>query len=326
MKYSVMLPFTTTRPEHLPRFAALVEWTGVSRLWTGQSMMIEPHQAFAHLAGSGLRVPVGIGVTLMPLRHPFEAAVEAESLARVTGHPVTIGYGPGAMAFQTAIRGSPYASQLTAVREYLTIVRTLVRGQEIEQTGEYFSFYGRLGDGPGPRIEVGAGVLRPRMARVIGEVADVAITWLTPARYIRDVIRPALEEGARAAGKQPTRIVAMVPLAMTTRGRVPAETALASNSAHLALPHYRDMLTRAGVELTGASPAEDADALVRGGAFLSGDLAALREKLGEFEGAGVDEVVLNMAGVYKLSGPERTLTELHAVIDCLDLGVRLNRT
>ena len=315
-----MLPFTTTRPEHLARFAALVEWTGVSRLWTGQSMMIEPHQAFAHLAGTGVRVPVGIGVTLMPLRHPYEAAVQAASLARVTGHPLTMGYGPGAMAFQASLRGTPYASQLTAVREYLTIVRALVRGQQIEHEGEYFSFYGRLGDGPGPRIEVGAGVLRPRMARVVGEVADVAITWLTPAPYIRDVIRPALEEGARAAGKPPARIVAMVPLALTTRTRVPAETALASNAAHLKMPHYRDMLTRAGVELTGASPLEDADALVRGGAFLSGDLAELRDKLGEYEGAGVDEVVLNTAGVYKTSSPERTLTELRTVLECLDLG------
>lgn len=322
MKFSIMLPFTTTRPEHLARFAALVEWTGMSRLWTGQSMMIEPHQAFAHLAGTGVRVPVGIGVTLMPLRHPFEAAIQAESLARVTGHPVTMGYGPGAMAFQAALRGSPYTSQLTAVREYLTIVRALVRGQAIEHAGEYFSFSGRLGDGPGPRIEVGAGVLRPRMARVVGEVADVAITWLTPAPYIRHVIRPALEEGARAVGKPPPRIVAMVPLALTTRGRVPAETALASNAAHLAMPHYRDMLTRAGVELTGASPLDDAAALIRGGAFLSGDLVALRDQLNGYEHVGVDELVLNMAGVFKSSGKERTLTELQEVIACLDLGGR----
>lgn len=318
MKCSIMLPFTTLRPEHLARYAALVEWTNVARLWTGQSMMIEPHQAFCHLAGSGIRVPVGIGVTLMPLRHPFEAAVEAESLARVTGHPVTIGYGPGAASFQTALRGAPYESQLGAVREYLTIVRTLVRGQEIEQDGEYFSFHGRLGDGPGPRIEVGAGVLRPRMARVVGEVADVAITWLTPAHYIRDVLRPALEEGARAAGGPPPRIVSMVPVALTKRDRVPAETALASNAAHLALPHYRDMLKRAGVELPGTSPLDDAAALVRGDAFLSGDLDELREKLRAYETAGVDEIVLNLAGVYKISGSDRTLSELQALRDALE--------
>ncbi|WP_278259913.1 LLM class flavin-dependent oxidoreductase [Nocardioides convexus] len=76
-------------------YASMVEWTAVHRLWQGQSVVIEPHQAFAHAAGAGLRIPLGLAVTLMPLRHPFEAAVQAASLARTTGQPLVAGYGPG---------------------------------------------------------------------------------------------------------------------------------------------------------------------------------------------------------------------------------------
>ena len=30
---------------------------------------------------------------------------------------------------------------------------------------------------------------------ILGEVADAAITWLTPPHYIRDVLWPAIREG-----------------------------------------------------------------------------------------------------------------------------------
>ena len=40
-------------------------------------MTVDPHQTFAYLAGAGLRVPMGTSVTLLPLRHPFEAALQA---------------------------------------------------------------------------------------------------------------------------------------------------------------------------------------------------------------------------------------------------------
>lgn len=314
MHYSVLLPFTTVRPEQLLPYASMVEWSDVARLWQGQTVHTEPHQAFAHLAGTGLRVPLGIGVTLMPLRHPFEAAVHAASLARMTGRPVTMGYGPGSTGFQAMLLGAPYRSQLGAVRDYVTIVRSLLRGRTVQHDGEFYSFHGALEGNVGSRTEVGVGVLRPGMARLAGEIADTAITWLTPASYVRDTLVPAIREGAEVAGRRPPRVVSMVPLALERRGRRPAEMALASNAAHLQMPHYRDMLTRAGVRLPGGRPADDAEALVQGGAFLSGDVESLQQQLAAYAEAGVDEVVLNLTGVHARSGPAKALDELQHLL------------
>lgn len=319
MKYSVFLPFIPSRAEQVIPFASMVEWTEISRLWTGQSIRIEPHQTFANLAGNGIRIPLGIGVTLMPLRHPFEAAAQASSLARLTAGPLTVGYGPGAKSFQEMMLGSSYASPLTAVREYLTIVRTLLRGKAVDLDGEYFRFQGQLESGPGPKIEVGAGVLRPRMAQLVGAVADTAITWLTPASYIAEVLRPSLEKGAAEAGQRPPRIVSIVPVALERRGRTSAEVALASNAMHLRLPHYVDMLQKAGVRVSGTGDLNDAAALVDGGAFLAGDVDAIREKMGAYRDAGVDEVVLNFTGVYNKSGQDRALKEMMTVLRGLDV-------
>ncbi|WP_329196473.1 MULTISPECIES: LLM class flavin-dependent oxidoreductase [unclassified Streptomyces] len=315
--YSVLIPFLPRRPEQVLPYAALVHWTHAQRLWQGQSLMVEPHHGFVHAAGAGFRVPTGLGVTLMPLRHPYEAALQARSLALATGQPVVAGFGPGAPSLQQGLLGAPYRSPLTAAREYLTAVRGLLAGETVRMAGEYVSCDAALVPFPSPAVELGLGVLRPAMARLAGEVADVAITWLTPAAYLRDTVLPALREGAAKAGRPVPRLTAMVPLALSRTGRAPAEVALASNAVHLGLPHYTDMLRRSGIEITGTDREADARALVEGRGFLSGDLAELVAQLREYEDAGVDEIVLNVTGVATLHGPQAATDELKTVLAAL---------
>ena len=203
--------------------------------------------------------------------------------------------------------GRPFASQLTAVREYTTIVRALLAGSAVDQRGEYFSFTGELTRVPSPRVEVGLGVLRPNMARLAGEIADTVITWLTPASYLSGQLLPALRAGAQAAGRPVPRAVAIVPVALRRPGRDPAELA---DTVHLRVPHYVDMLRRAGIEVGGASPAERGRAVVDGRAFVTGDAGEIAEQLDEFRAAGVDEIVLSVTGVCLRHGPQAALAEL----------------
>ncbi|MGW2789087.1 LLM class flavin-dependent oxidoreductase [Streptomyces sp. NPDC001251] len=315
--YSVLIPFLPRRPEQVLPYAALVHWTEARRLWQGQALMIEPHQGFVYAAGAGFRVPVGLGVTLMPLRHPYEAALQARSLAMTTGQPVIAGFGPGGRQLQQSLRGTPYASPLTAAREYLTAVRGLLDGDAVDIKGDYVTCEAALSAFPAPPVEVGLGVLRPGMARLAGEVADRAITWLTPAAYLRDTVVPALREGAAAAGRPVPRLTAMVPLALSRSDRPAAELALASNAAHLQGPHYIDMLRRSGVDVADGDPLAKAGALVEGDAFLSGDMDELAAKLAAYEAAGVDEIVLNVTGVCNAYGPQAAMEELKKLLGAL---------
>ncbi|MEV1171264.1 LLM class flavin-dependent oxidoreductase [Nonomuraea sp. NPDC049784] len=316
-KYSVLVPFVTRRPEQILPYAALVSLSRAHALWQGQSTLIEPHQGFAYAAGAGFRCPVGFGVTLMPLRHPYEAALQARSVAMTTGHPVVAGFGPGPAIFQENMLGRPYPSQLTAIREYVTVVRGLLGGGAVDFRGEYFGYRGMLPPAVSPKVEIGLGVLRRGMARLAGEVADVAVTWLTPAAWLADTIVPALREGAEAAGRDMPRVAAMVPVALRRPDRTPAEQALASNAMHLRGPHYIDMLRKAGLAVTGQNTAADAAALVEGGAFVSGDLEQVLTGLKEFEQAGADEIILNLTGVYNLQGPDETTNELKSLLGAL---------
>ncbi|MET9990803.1 LLM class flavin-dependent oxidoreductase [Streptomyces mutabilis] len=312
--YSVLMPFLPRRPEQLLPYAALVEWTGADRLWQGQAMLVEPFQGFAAAAGAGFRVPTGTGVTLMPLRHPYEAAHQVRSLAMTTGESVVAGFGPGGREFQRSLLGAPYASPLTAAREYLTIVRGLLSGETVELDGEYFSCHAGMVPAVAPRIDLGLGVLRPGMARLAGEVADAAVTWLTPPAYLRDTVRPAMAEGAERAGRATPRLSAIVPVALERPDRDPTELVVASNSRHMRAPHYIDMLRKAGIDIAGEELPAAAKRMLEGDAFVHGTIDAIVEKLTAYREAGADEIVLNLTGVYNVHGPKAAMDDLKQIL------------
>ncbi|MFD4633540.1 LLM class flavin-dependent oxidoreductase [Streptomyces sp. NPDC058284] len=313
MKFSVMLPFVPRRPEQALPFAGLVSWSSAVRLWQGQGLLTEGHHIYSYLAGAGFRFPVGFGVSLMPFRHPYDAAVQARSLALTTGQPVVAGYGPGALQLQGALMGREYRSQVGACREYLTVLRQLLDGEVVDHSGEFFEFRGQLEPYPAPRVEVGLGVLRKGAGQVAGESADVAITWMTPAGYLAEVLVPAIDSGATQKGRKRPRLTAIVPLALARDDRDPSVLALAGNRAHLLLPHYQSMLRAGGLDITG-TPEKDVEQLIAGDVFLFGDEDELARKLDVYRQAGVDEVVLNVTGVCAVHGPEAAVRELATIL------------
>ncbi|GAB3251877.1 LLM class flavin-dependent oxidoreductase [Alteromonas gracilis] len=315
MDLSVFVPHSPLRAESLLPYAALTEWSSAVRLWQGQSMASDPHVSFAAMAGAGFRVPCATGVTLMAQRHPLDAALQARTVALATGHRFLAGIGPGAKVYQDLMLAQPYPSVLGAVRDYVTTMRALLDGETPSPTDTL-----RCGAGiaaiPSPGVDIGLGVLRPGMARLTGEIADVAITWLCPPAYLRDVIVPALREGAQRAGRPVPRVVAVVPFALRTpetASRDRHQLVLAANSAHLSAPHYRDMLHRAGVPR-----ADDAsgyvDAVIDAGAFVFETPEDAVKRLLEFEDAGVDEVAINPAGVTMTEGVRAGLAEIEHVL------------
>lgn len=302
-------------PDELVAFARAVHATGAARLWQGESVDLSTAAGFAYLAGLGHRVPVGTAVSVAALRHPLEAAVQARSLATVTGHDTVLGIGPGSDELLRGLRGAPYRSPLSALREYLTILRGLLDGSAVEHAGEYHHMHGGFASRAHPPVALGLGVLRPGMARLAGELADVALTWMTPPHYVRDELVPALREGARRAGRDIPRVAAVVHVALSGPGRDPYLLAHRAAHVHLGLPHYADMLRRAGLAVHHSAPVLGARALVDSGTFISGSPDEVRAALTVHAAAGVDEVVLNVAGVHAVCGPAAAQDDLWRILD-----------
>ncbi|MFF3307932.1 LLM class flavin-dependent oxidoreductase [Streptomyces sp. NPDC002952] len=299
--------------EQLLPFADIVRKGDAERLWTGQSLLIEPHSALAHAAGAGARIPMGTSVTLMPLRHPFQTALQARSLASLTGQPFVAGLGTGPEPFVRSLRGQSYESPLTAVREYATIVRALLAGEVVDLVGEYHAMGGALVPMDTPRVELGLGVLRPRMAELAGELADVAITWLAPPSYLAEVIVPALARGAERANRHRPRVTAVVHVSLDAPGRDHERIVLAASQAHLQAPHYADMLRRAGIEVDPRDLPKTAARLLDSGTAAVGGADDILRTVAAYRAAGADEVVLSAIGIQTVEGTRASLDALGTI-------------
>jgi len=169
-------------------------------------------------------------------------------------------------------------------------VRALVDGEPLRQEGRYFPMAVAL---PGPRLTsrvlLGLGTLRPRMARLAGEVADVATTWLTPPDYVRDVLVPALEEGARTAGRARPELVVPVHAVLAAPGRDPVELARTAVGTHLRADHYRTVLSMAGEH---AAVRDGAAGALASGLVTYGTADEIADRVVAAAEAGADEVAL----------------------------------
>jgi alkanesulfonate monooxygenase SsuD/methylene tetrahydromethanopterin reductase-like flavin-dependent oxidoreductase (luciferase family) len=316
---SVIFPMQPTQIATVLPFAKLVQARGRGRLWLGQSLGVETHHVFAALAGAGIHIPCGSSVSLTGLRHPFDAALQARSVAQLTAMPYVCGVGPGSADFQRMVRKEPLSKPVTVTREYITAVRTLLEQREgVSFDGLEHSTHATLPDIAAPDIEIGLGVLRPAMARAAGQAADVAITWLTPPSYIEDTLAPTLHQSAADSGRPTPRVATVVHAAVARKGRDMPALAHRAASPHLSSDHYTDMLRRAGIPARPDNSRNGAELLVSSGTFVSGTPEQVAEGLDRYRAAGVDEVIVNVCGVYSTYGLGAAMTDLQDILTAVD--------
>lgn len=317
MKISILYPQQPSDVARLAPYARLVREHDLARLWTGQSFVVESHVALASLAGQGLAVPVGIGTALAALRTPYDAALQARSLAMLLGERVDVAYGAADPAFVTSITGAPLARPATYTAEYARLVRQLLDGDLAVSDLERLRMSAQLPPVAHPEVQVGAGVLRPGMARRARDT-DFAVTWLSPPGYVRDTLLPAL---TRPDGSRP-RVVSHIHLAVERPGRNPYLLAQMGCGNHLAREHYVSMLRQAGLDISTHDPVSGARQLVQHRVLRYGSPDALAEELLELGGGVLDEIILNLTPVSLTLGDDAALTDLHEIVGALSARQR----
>ncbi|MFG2986778.1 LLM class flavin-dependent oxidoreductase [Streptomyces sp. NPDC048258] len=310
---SVMYPAMPADIGDVLPYARVAETTSGRRLWLGQSFTIESHAVFAALTGMGLDIGFGTAVTLMPLRHPMTAAVNARSIAALSGHSYISGIGPGGKELQRRVNGRAYDKPVTAARHYIRMMRTLLDGGLATDDGLWPTDGIEISKMDTPPVEIGVGVLRLPMARLAGEAADWAITWLTPLSYLGDRLLPAMDEAARTAGRTRPRVAAIVHCAVTRPGRDLRQLALKAVGPHLSSPHYSDMLNQAGIPVDRSDPATAAQHIIDRNLFATGTADDIAATLASYHQAGVDDVVVNVCGLHMHEGTGAAIRDLTAI-------------
>jgi F420-dependent oxidoreductase, MSMEG_4879 family len=253
--------------------AAVAASFGFDSVWTGQ----QPGgwDALSALGAVGDGVPE-VGTAVVPTYpvHPVALATTALTVQSLVGGRLTLGIGPSHEWIMTGMLGIPYTAPARHTREYLEVLRPLLRGEQVKYSGEFFKVDARLAvSAPEPPVLIAA--LSPRMLEVARDLADGTVaTWVRPAT-VADYLRPRLGDGARVAV---TVLVAVTDDPDGVRESVSRNFAIVGE-----MPAYRAILERGGL----SGP---------GDAVVAGSESEVLAELRRFRDAGATDLLVSPLG------------------------------
>ena len=163
---------------------------GVDELWLWEDCFQSGGISTAAIALSHSdHLTVGVGVLPAPMRNVALTAMEIATLCRFFPGRVRIGIGHGVQDWMGQI-GVRVASPMTFLREYLTCLRALLRGESVTYTGRYVSLSEvRLQWPPPADVELLAAATGPRTLALSGELATgTVLTGGTTPDQVRSAI------------------------------------------------------------------------------------------------------------------------------------------
>jgi alkanesulfonate monooxygenase SsuD/methylene tetrahydromethanopterin reductase-like flavin-dependent oxidoreductase (luciferase family) len=196
--------------ENLSREAARLGYTSI---WTPEGAGEDSFllcalrwKASAEVVPGGLTT--GIAVSPVGLRTPMGFAMSGGTISKLTGGKFILGVGTGT-AYTPQYResfGIRQTSSLQLMRDYVTAIRALTRGESVTCETKSFTYRNvRLGIDPPPATQVYLGALGPEMLRLAGEVADGAsLNWCSAEQIPWS--RERIAEGAARAGRDPSEV------------------------------------------------------------------------------------------------------------------------
>lgn len=279
---------------------------GVPAVWLTTGAGSDAMTVFAAVAAVTQRIRMGTAIIPTFPRHPIVVAQQAADIAQIAPGRFTLGVGPSHAPAMEGRYGIPYVKPLEHVREFVTIAKRLLRGEQVDFDGSRYKVHGKLAYGAD--VPVIASALRAGSFELAGEIADGAVTWLCPARYIRDVALAAMDRGAAKAGRMRPRLVAHAFLALTSDAVALERGVQASLSHYPTLRNYQEMFVAAG--LPEARAGKWSSRMVSA-AVIHGDDAACAKKVDEFLAvSGADQMILSVMP----TGPDQ-LASLYRTLD-----------
>ena len=253
-----------------------------------------------------------LGTSITPTwpRHPISAVQQLQVIANLAPGRFRFGVGPSHRPSIEPMFGFDFKTPLTNLREYVHIVRSLLHEGAVDFDGRHYHAHARI-DAPVPDLPVMASALRPGSFEFCGAVADGAISWVCPGEYLRDIALPAMETGARSAGRSVVPpLVAHAPVCVHDD---PDEVRAASRkqlAGYPRLPFYASMFANAGfpeAEQTHAWSNPMLDAVV-----ISGNEETVAARLRQVLSWGATELLVSVitAGDNRTASWERTVRTL----------------
>jgi 5,10-methylenetetrahydromethanopterin reductase len=308
-------------PRRSIELATIAEAHGFASVWFAENPFnrgVLP--AAAACAAATRRLGIGIGVLNPYNRHPTLIAMEVGALDELAEGRARLGIGSG-IASATERMGLQTDRSLAAVRDAITIVRAMLKGEEVTYTGRAFSAI---------KAKLDYQALRPDMPLLMaargeqalalcGRIADgLMISNMCPPEFTRHAV-DAIRSSARKAGRRPPAdIVQYVPcaarpdrdeayrLAKEAVGemlpgfwslgqRIPAAKSALLRAGGLSESDFADAVERLRA---GDTPADVLDERFVGAFAIAGTGQDCLAQARQYFSAGASELVLSFAGAH----------------------------
>ncbi|MGH9580296.1 MAG: LLM class flavin-dependent oxidoreductase, partial [Terriglobales bacterium] len=301
------------------RFARRADARGWQTAWFPE---ITFGDAFIPAAAAALeteRLRLATGVVGIWSRSPVAMALTAASLNQLCPGRMILGLGLQARSYVEDWHGARYTKPLTAMREYVTILRGILAGECVTCEGEVFrvkNFQLQVPP-PDPPIPIYLAAIGPRMAQLAGELADGILGYFYSLPYFSNVVLPNVRAGAARAGRSLDHfeIACGLPAIVTRDDRALAQIkgqVLMFATAGGSSPYYAESFAQAGFgnevrqiqELVARGDLKGALRLVTDEMAATFTLAGTPEQVGrriaDYRAAGATTVVLNPSppGIY----------------------------
>jgi F420-dependent oxidoreductase-like protein len=267
---------------------------GFTGYWLPQIFGLD---ALTALAVVGHQVPaIELGTSVIPTypRHPMMLASQALTVQCAAGNRLALGIGLSHEFVIEHMWGYSFDKPVRHMREYLTILRSLLDDRAVDFKGEALSASAAVTvspEVPAPSVLVAA--LGTQMLRLTGRMADGTITWMTGPATLAEHTVPTLKSATAEAGRPDAfRVVAGFPVCVSDDADAARERAARTFAIYGQLPSYRAMLDREGA----AGPADVA---------IVGDEKTVRAGIERIVEAGATDF---LAAEFGASDAERSRT------------------
>jgi F420-dependent oxidoreductase-like protein len=185
------------------------ERLGYDSVWTAEAYGSDAATILGWLAGQTSTIKLGSAIFQMPGRSAAMTAMTAATIDQLSVGRMLLGIGSSGPQVSEGWHGVRFAKQLQRTREYVAVLRMVLRRERLDFHGETLEL--PLPDGPGKALKltiapvqtsipIYLAAIGPKNTALAGEVADGWIPTLFSPEHVSE-FRPLLEEGAARSGR-----------------------------------------------------------------------------------------------------------------------------
>lgn len=235
---------------------------------------------------------IELGTAVVPTypRHPMAMAGQALTSNTAMAGKLCLGLGLSHEVMMAQL-GIGFEKPIRHLREYLSILMPLLEQGEVSFSGETLSCEAKIFRPPETPPQVVIAALGPQALRVAGHRTNgTTLAWVGP-KTIKEHIAPGIQAAAEKAGKPTPRIIATLPVVVTSQADAIRERIASTLTMYAELPSYQAMFQREGV----AGPADLA---------IAGSQSEVEDHIHALREAGVTDFAASIYATNREEGQE----------------------